>query len=106
MRLKSSGPRTFRQRQPRDAMTSCGMTRAGHTMDSSSAVRVMEKKGPSAAQSGVSSSLSSRQMANSWGNRERVSMGAIVAVSADIVNPGLGLVACNRSALFFRAGVK
>ena len=51
---KSSGPRTFRQRQPRWQGIRSGIL--PQTTDSSSAVRVIERKSSPCAQAGIGAS--------------------------------------------------
>src|SRR5260221_3271691 len=83
---KSSGPATLKQRQffsttgPASSVSSrisrifCGTLTCGQTMESSSAVRVIDKNDPVTAQSGIGAVVSRRQMAKVSGKIERVSL--------------------------------
>jgi hypothetical protein len=57
------GPATRRQRQPRSHWMPSGTASWRQTMDSSSAVRVIEKKLSAVAQAGIEASLPSLQTA-------------------------------------------
>lgn len=73
----SSGPSTFIHAHPDSSSaptgkTSSPKTPSGATMDSSSRVRVIEKKSRPSTQSGVLAPLSRRQMQNAPSNMESV----------------------------------
>src|SRR4030088_1583698 len=71
---KGNGPSSFRQIQRGPASTSCGRFAAEQTMESSSAVRVIEVKLPFVAQLGMGASGARRTMAygpGTWRNLRR-----------------------------------
>jgi hypothetical protein len=68
--VNGNGPSSFKQAQPASDFTSWGTASAAQTMDSSSAVRLTEKKPPLVPQVGTSASAAKRQIANWPGIRE------------------------------------
>ncbi len=61
---KSNGPLDFKHRHPASRFVASGIKDSEQRIESSSPVRVIEKKSPAIAQLGISSSLSSGQTAN------------------------------------------
>src|SRR5260221_13407569 len=62
---KSKGPENFSSRQPASCFTPAGTCAAGHMIESSSAVRVMELKTAEPAQAGIGAVAGNRPTANS-----------------------------------------
>src|SRR5947209_841809 len=77
---KSNGPCTLRQTQPSSQRTPNGAFASSQTIDSSSAVRVIETNGPSRAQGGTFASASSLQTANLPSRIVRVSLIRFIAL--------------------------
>src|SRR5690242_1907328 len=69
-RSNGNGPRSFNSAHPDSDRARSGTTDEAHTTDSSSAVRVTEKKPPVSAQSGIGSSGERRTIAYSPGTTE------------------------------------
>src|SRR5215831_4127712 len=79
---KGNGPSSFRHAQSPSCRTSAGTCPTQQTTESSSSVRVTEKKGPRRAQLGTSEPAGSWQTANEPGNRENFNEWAGTLVSA------------------------
>src|SRR5258708_5270356 len=71
---KLIGPSTLRHRHPRLQTICSGTLTSGQITDSSSSVRVIEKKQPVAAQGGIAESASRRQIARASGRGDILSL--------------------------------
>ncbi len=73
MAEKSNGPSSLKQHQPRLACTSMGRFDSRQKTESSSSLRVTQKKGPVVAQEGICPPGARRQKANSPGKSVKIS---------------------------------
>src|SRR5690242_4514855 len=87
--VKGKGPSSLRQTQSASCFASGGTAEAGQTMESSSVVRVIEKKLLESAHSGTAASAGRRQTANWPETREYFNEGR-EAMDAGVV--GMGFV--------------